>query len=231
MFKSIRDALFVSDEGGADTPTAAPTSDVEALLANLHGSPAAAPSGTITPPTPAPTPAPVAVVATGGWVEGRPFEELYAEAGVPVGSYPVERFLAVADGLKAMGPQVAKQALAAMDAGDASWSAADVRSDQQAKLGVLAGIDGQMDAQVTSATAARDAAVTAADETVAEATSLLREQIAELEAQITSFAEEAGAEKAGAEAALEATTALAAREKARVLNATLRLTEASQYLD
>ena len=75
-------------------------------------------------PEPEPEPEVAPLLNTSGSpeiVEGRPYADIYTGAGVPASTFPVEKLLAVIEGLANMSPEQIRMVIAAMDAADSSW--------------------------------------------------------------------------------------------------------------
>ena len=88
-------ALFVKNEDPVPAPEAEPEPEAVAPVLNVSGSPEV--------------------------IEGRAYADIYAGAGVPASPFPVEKLLAVIEGLANMSPEQIRMVIAAMDAADSSW--------------------------------------------------------------------------------------------------------------
>lgn len=209
--------------GGADVDA----TDVEALLADLATS--------STPTNDAPVPVATlggdtTPVSGGHWAEGVDVADIYKAAGVPDSPYPVERFATLVGGLKALGPVAATAAIKAMDEADPGWSITDVAADKAAKEAALDSVIASLNDQVVLAEQARNRAVLEADRQLEEATRLIKEQIAELEGQLATFAAEAASEKTAAENNLSAVRESTAREAARLGTVKQNLAALAPYI-
>lgn len=148
--------------------------------------------------------------------EGRPFGDLYSEHGVPVSAFPVEKLLAVIEGLSNMQPDQIRMVVAAMDAADTTWTISDPVSDAQAKILVLQAEKARLMATAQQVDVDGKAEITALDEKLTATGADIKQQIeslqTQLHAEITRTAEAKSAVEARSRAAREA----AAREGVRL---------------
>lgn len=196
--------------------------DAKGLMAEVDGKaaagaqPAAAPKAS---PKPAP---PRSTVAVG---EGRPFEELYAEAQVPPSPYPAEKLLRLLDGLKAMQPAVRKTAVLAMDEADEAWTVADAIVDAQRKTQVLQAAQQRLARSVAAAEQKAEADLEAQEKYRTEASSTIRQQITELETLLEEELKKVSEEKAAIGSRLDEQRKSAARESHRLEGECQRLAQ------
>jgi vacuolar-type H+-ATPase subunit I/STV1 len=158
-------------------------------------------------------------------LEGKPLEEIFAEAGVPESPFPAERFLRLLDGLRAMDAQTRRLAVMAMDSADDNWQVADSVLDAERRIAVLDAYKQRIDAQVAGTeqqTAAQIEELKAAQARSAEA---VRRQIAELEQLLERQVRSSAQQIAALEETLRATRDAAGREARRVDQEIERLSE------
>lgn len=163
--------------------------------------------------------------AVSGVDEGRPFEELYEQAGVKPSPFPAEKLLRLLDGLKAMDDKTRTAAVRAMDAADDAWSIEDPVLDAQRKIAALKNCTDELDQVVAAARQQAEADLKARDEYQREATATIRQQIAEMEAALEKELAQVAQERATIQAHLEAARQAGAREAARLMGEVERLTE------
>ena len=175
-------------------------------------------------PKPAPPPA-VPTTTKSEIAEDRPFQAIYAEAGVQEAPYTAEKLLRVLDGLKAMDPHTRKAAVIAMDAADEEWTIADAVLDAQRKIRVLEdtaqGV--QMHLQQIQQTAAHEKSTR--DDYLAKAAATIRAKIQELEETLQAETAQIATQKADIDGKVAAAVAAAARETARLQMEVQRLRE------
>jgi hypothetical protein len=205
--------LLAEIESGGQTP---PQGAAYAAQARAHSERAPTNPGAKVPASALPT--------------GRPFEDIYATAGVPASPYSAEMLLRVADGLKALPVGQARAAVDAMDAADDRWTVGDVLLDAERKIGALRAVEGSMDAQRRAAQEQYDASVHAIDAQITEAEQEINRQIAELKALLKDAQETATVERAKALSELEATRAAASGEVARLQAEVARLQKVYEFL-
>jgi hypothetical protein len=197
--------------------------------------PAAPPPRAVAPAARAPvpvTPPPVAVgrvtSSAGDIAEGRPFEDLYAAAGVQPTQYPAEKLLRMLDGLRAMDPNTRKAAVLAMDAADDSWTIADSVVDAERKVRVLnESIRGAHEQVAAIAENAR-AEIEKRDAYLAQAAETIQRKIAELQQTLQQESVTIASQKTEIEARVAAARAAAERESARMVAEIERLGEVSR---
>lgn len=177
------------------------------------GSPFASSASSAATPTASdgPPPAPV-----DGLPEGRPFAELYAEAGIPDSPYPAEQLLRLLDGLKAMEPGVRKAAVIAMDAADERWTLQDSVLDAERKIRALEAICTELDGVVSSTEASATEQLALQDARAAEASERIRAQIAEMEALLATEVQTVADEKSAIQRHLDAVRGARERERSRL---------------
>jgi hypothetical protein len=161
-------------------------------------------SAPATPPAPA-----VAPLATQD-VSSLSLEQIYAAAGVPASSYPAERLLRLIDGLKAMDDTTRRQAIAAMDAADDSWTIADPVADATTKIDAIEHHAKRVLATVDAETQRTADGLAEIQKRVDTTVTGIKRQIADLEAlqqrEITRAAEESATLEANLRAFREASS-------------------------
>lgn len=171
------------------------------------------------PQTAGPAPAPAPPTPSGGTASGpaenRPFEEIYAEAGVPISPFPAEKLLKLLEGLKAMDPATRKVAVLAMDAADDDWTVADAVLDAQRKAKALREAENACRASLTAVEQQVDHELAEHDRYREQATASIRQQIADLEALLEEELRKVAENKAQAQASLRAHRDAYQREVAR----------------
>jgi len=160
----------------------------------------------------------------------KPFEQIYSEAGLVQVSYTVEKLLRVADGLKAMGPTMAAQALAAMDEADDSWSIPEVLADRDAKVNVLNQVLNGLQIRSTEAKTSRDEKASKADAILEEAKTTIAAQIAELQTTLVDITTQVATEKDSIEQEYLATLAKNEKETGRVRDEISRLLTVDRFV-
>ncbi len=226
--------LFIVPEhqDGQGDDVAAEPSEIERLLASVRSEHAPEPTasggasqhGTATAsakrPAAAPPPSPGggAVGTPGGpaLVEGRPFESLYFDAGVPTSPYPVERLLKLLEGLHAMDPSTRATVVAALDAADDTWTIADPVLDAQRKIDALGGAKSTLAEALGSVEVQGASQAEAQERYLADATTEIRRQIAELQAMLEREIATVTAHKADIDTNVRAAREAYAREAARL---------------
>ncbi|HHO53122.1 MAG TPA: methyl-accepting chemotaxis protein [Deltaproteobacteria bacterium] len=158
-----------------------------------------------------------------GLPEGRPFDQLYAEAGVPASPYPAERLLRLLDGLKAMEPAVRKAAVLAMDAADESWTLQDSILDAERKIRALEALCAQLDEVVSSTEASATEALALQEARAAEASERIRAQIAEMEALLATELQAVADDRSAIRRELDAVRGARERERSRLMAEMQRL--------
>lgn len=242
FWRKVASAFVEIEPGSGPAPTpsggsapsaadlAAAAADTEALLAQLDGGakPAAkAAPAPLAPHVPGDTP----VGSVEEVPEGLPFSEIYGEAGVAHVHHTAEQMLQILDGLQAMPSEARRMAVQAMDAADDRWTLDDVVQDARQKREVLsqhcdhlAGIASAAEAQTTAEKAA-------ADELLGQAEATIHEQIAQLEAELAAFRQDAADRKATATAHLQAVRDAVARETARHQSEIFRLQRIQAFFE
>lgn len=127
--------------------------------------------------------------------QGRPFAEIYAEAGVANAPYSAEQLLAVLDRLRAMPREQILIAVDAMDAADDRWNVADVLHDAERKQQALQSNIDRLDATERKSEEEVAAKSKTLAEQVAQAEAEVKAQIETLQAQIAELRSEAEAER------------------------------------
>jgi len=177
-------------------------------------------------------PIPVSSVpVSSGIVEGRSIEDVIREQGcVPPSPKSATEIIAFLDGLKTMPLAVQQQALKAMDDADANWTlddaVLDAKNRKEALRRAKEGLGATMSAAATKATTD----IAAQDQLIANATSTVNDNIANLKAQIAELETLRDSETSGAEATktsirstLKTTQEACGREAARFDTESARL--------
>ena len=184
------------DSGGApvssDLPEAAPSALHETPVSNDLGAPLA-------------SEAPVADVS------GLSLAQIYDSAGVAQAAYPAERLLRLLDGLKAM-EGTRRQAIAAMDAADDTWTIADPLHDASVKIAAIETHAATLRAGVTKAEQDTQLALGAAQQRQDTSVAEIRRQISELEGLLARELARGAQESAELTAALQSKKEAALRE-------------------
>jgi hypothetical protein len=148
--------------------------------------------------------------------EGRPFDELYREAGVPASPYPVEKLLTVLTGLAAMPEAQIRMCVTAMDAADESWTIEDPVTDARNKIDALKNEKARLAEVVAQVDAQGKADIVAADTELAETAASIKAQIDALQAQLHEKMDSTSAAKSAIDASVRAAREAAARESLRL---------------
>jgi len=194
--------------GLVEVDAADAAADLEAdVLASVPAPPDEAPSS---------VPAPVLSEAESRIEESRSFEVLYAERGVPSSPFPAEKLLKLIDGLRAMEPAVRKAAVLAMDSADDSWTIDDAALDASRKIKALRETKTLLAQQAASQAAHAQERLQAREQRQTEALTVIRQQIADLEALMQREVEKATAEKAALGADVKSAQEASLRESARL---------------
>lgn len=172
----------------------------------------------MTPPTPFVMPA-----TTGGDGAALKLDQIYANAGIVVSSYPAERLLRLVDGLSAMDEATRLMAIKAMDAADESWTIEDPLADAAIKVKALNAHAQalQLNMQALERDTQTQLDATAASQ--AQVISDIKKQIAELEALVSRELARTAQETATHEANLNAAKSQAARELGEIAQISQRL--------
>ena len=214
----LRETESLLQSANVGAPKAAPPPPAKAAPAPTKAAPP--PTKAAPPPPPVPAAPPSAPTPTSGvqagLAEGRPFAEIYANAGLIAAPYPAEKLLRLLDGLRAMEPAMRKAAVLAMDAADDDWTIDDPLQDAQRKIRALREAVARANQTVTEAEGQAARELAAADSYQQEATTRIRAQIAELEQLLTEEVARVASERATTTGRLQATREAAAREVARL---------------
>jgi hypothetical protein len=187
--------------------------DAQGLISEVDGAGARPAEAPAQKRAAAPPPPPV---SSGAVVEGRPLDQMYANARVPTSPYPAEQLLRLLDGLKAMQPAVRKAAVLAMDEADDDWTVADAIVDAQRKTQVLQAAQTQLAQAVAAAEQKAQADLEAQEHYKTEATATIRQQITELETLLEEELKKVSEERASIRTHLEEHRKAAARESHRL---------------
>lgn len=148
--------------------------------------------------------------------EGRPFEAIYQEQGLPASPFPAERLLKVLDGLAALDPPARRTAVQALDAADDSWAIEDSLLDAERKTRALMSFRAQVEERTRGRLAEAKALSEERERTHAEAVARIRQQIADLEGLLARESERAATDQAELQALAREAKALCARELLRI---------------
>jgi len=155
------------------------------------------PAGDVPPPEPAPEPEPVIVPLPSGPIqEQRPYDDIYAAAGVAPSPFPAEKLLKILEGLAALEPAARRAAVVALDAADDAWTLDDALLDAERKLKALDAARRGVEDQARAALEQAKAEVEAREQKQTEAVARIRQQIADLEGLLEREVARATEEKA-----------------------------------
>lgn len=172
MLNLLERAGLVRREGEELESDAAP---VSGDLGDAARAVAQAPSGSSDAGAPLANDGPVADVS------GLSLAQIYASAGVAAASYPAERLLRLLDGLKAMDEGTRRQAIAAMDAADDTWTIADPLHDASLKIAAIEAHAATLRAGVTQAEHETQLTLAAVQQRQDTSVAEIKHQITELE--------------------------------------------------
>ena len=136
-------------------------------------------------------------------VSGLSLAQIYASAGVAAASYPAERLLRLLDGLKAMEEGTRRQAIAAMDAADDTWTIADPLHDASLKIAAIEAHAATLRAGVTQAEQDTQLTLAAVQQRQDASVSEIKRQITELEGLLARELARGAQESAALAAALQ----------------------------
>ncbi len=145
-------------------------------------------------------------------VSGLSLAQIYANAGVVAASYPAERLLRLLDGLKAMEEGTRRQAIAAMDAADDTWTIADPLHDASLKIAAIEAHAATLRAGVTQAEQDTQLALASVQQRQDTSVTEIKRQITELEGLLARELARGAQENAALGAALQAKKEAALRE-------------------
>lgn len=145
-------------------------------------------------------------------VSGLSLAQIYAQAGVAAASYPAERLLRLLDGLKAMEEGTRRQAIAAMDAADDTWTIADPLHDASLKVVAIEAHAATLRAGVTQAEQDTQMALGAVQQRQDTSVAEIKRQITELEGLLARELARGAQESAALAAALQSRREAALRE-------------------
>ena len=132
--------------------------------------------------------------------EGTPFESIYQAAQLPAVPYTAEKLLRLLGGLRAMDAATRKAAVTAMDEADDSWDIAGVIADAKAKMTALSQHKQALAAQVQRNEATAREASQSVQDALAQTTTEVRKQMADLEALLQRESAKAAQQTAALEA-------------------------------
>ena len=208
MMNLLERVGLVRREGEALDSEAAPLSDES--LAPAHAAQQA-------PPTARDQGAPLANPASVADVSGLSLAQIYGNAGVAAASYPAERLLRLLDGLKAMEEGTRRQAIAAMDAADDTWTIADPLHDASLKIAAIEAHAATLRAGVTQAEQDTQMALGAVQQRQDTSVAEIKRQISELEGLLARELARGAQESAALGAALQSKHEAALRELASLM--------------
>jgi hypothetical protein len=145
-------------------------------------------------------------------VSGFSLAQIYASAGVAAASYPAERLLRLLDGLKAMDEGTRRQAIAAMDAADDTWTIADPLHDASLKIAAIEAHAATLRAGVTQAEQDTQLTLAAVQQRQDTSVAEIKRQITELEGLLARELARGAQESAAHAAALQSRREAALRE-------------------
>ena len=145
-------------------------------------------------------------------VSGLSLAQIYANAGVVAASYPAERLLRLLDGLKAMEEGTRRQAIAAMDAADDTWTIADPLHDASLKIAAIEAHAATLRAGVTQAEQDTQLALASVQQRQDTSVAEVKRQITELEGLLARELARGAQENAALSAALQSRQEAALRE-------------------
>lgn len=145
-------------------------------------------------------------------VSGLSLAQIYSHAGVAAASYPAERLLRLLDGLKAMEEGTRRQAIAAMDAADDTWTIADPLHDASLKIAAIEAHAATLRAGVTQAEQDTQLAMASVQQRQDTSVSEIKRQITELEGLLARELARGAEENAALGAALQSKKETAFRE-------------------
>ncbi len=203
MMNLLERAGLVRREGEALDSEAAPASDDSRQAA--HAAQQA-------PPTAWDPGAPLANLGSVADVSGLSLAQIYANAALAAATYPAERLLRLLDGLKAMEEGTRRQAIAAMDAADDTWTIADPLHDASLKIAAIEAHAATLRAGVTQAEQETQMALGAVQQRQDTSVAEIKRQINELEGLLARELARGAQESAALAAALQSKQEAALRE-------------------
>jgi hypothetical protein len=156
-------------------------------------------------------------------VEGRPYADIYVAANVPTSAFPVEKLLAVIEGLANMSPDQIRMVIAAMDAADSSWVIEDPVTDAQNKIVVLQSEQARLSSTIKAIEAQGQAEAATEDEDLLAMSADIKSQIETLQADLQAAILETTQAKTQIETYTRSSKEAAARETARLESEVRRL--------
>ena len=177
-------------------------------------------------PEPEPEPEVAPLLNTSGSpeiVEGRPYADIYTGAGVPASTFPVEKLLAVIEGLANMSPDQIRMVIAAMDAADSTWVIEDPVHDAQNKIVVLQSEQARLSSTVKAIEAQGQAEAATEDEELLAMSADIKSQIEALQAKLQAAILETTQAKTQIETYTRSSKEAALRETARLESEVRRL--------
>ncbi len=136
-------------------------------------------------------------------VSGLSLAQIYASAGVAAASYPAERLLRLLDGLKAMEEGTRRQAIAAMDAADDTWTIADPLHDASLKITAIEAHAATLRAGITQAEQDTQLSLAAVQQRQDTSVAEIKRQINDLEGLLARELARGAQESAALAAALQ----------------------------
>lgn len=148
--------------------------------------------------------------------EGRPFDEIYLEAGVPTAPYSAEKLIRLLEGLRAMDPATRKGAVVAMDSADDEWTLADVVLDAQRKIQALDNAKADLQMNLSAQHQALQDELTKKVALSEQFHTKINEKIAALQQELASTLDEVAGEKAKLQSQIVESSAACDRELSRM---------------
>ncbi len=199
--------------------------EIDRIIAEEEAAGRAAPSPASLP---ASAPGSAAPGGIGAIAEGEGFAQIYQGAKIPESAYSADKLLRVLDGLKAMGPQVRKAAVMAMDAADDEWSVADAVLDAQRKAKALTTRGAQLSEQLTGIQTRAEQGKQKRDEYLDRAREQILGKITDLQNQLETETKKMLTEKTEIDSAVFAAQQAHQRESHRLTTEVDRLAEIPQ---
>ena len=160
-----------------------------------------------------------------GMPENRPFEDIYAAAGLAESPFSAEKLLRLLEGLRAMDAATRKAAVLAMDAADDNWLISDCIDDAERKIAVLATYKQQVASQLQATEQQSAARIEEIRSGLESTSSEIRKQISELEQLLEREITKSAQQTTGIESGVRAARETVGRESRRIDTEIERLRE------
>ncbi len=177
------------------------------------------------PPAAAPVPPPLPKSAPSKVADGKPFEAIFSELGVPPAPFPAEKLLRLLDGLRAMDAATRKAAVLAMDSADDNWRIQDCVADARQKVAALGTYKQRLAAHLRNVEQQGATQLARLRTEQEEAVAAIRKQIAELEQLLERRVSQSAQSAAAIQGELDAARQAVAREEKRTDAEIERLTD------